>query len=159
MGFQTHINQYPAPAVEGDFASANPHTSVLAGPGRFIAGEDGLIIGRFAWADASGCVGNAGIGVPNGFIHRDMQAVYFNLLDEQTMTIPPGFMVTVHNGGDFWARTGATATVGQKVFASLTTGQVETGEAGSTIAGYIETKWTVASAASAGELIKISSWV
>lgn len=30
-GFQTRINQYPAPGVEGAFAGTNPHATYQAG--------------------------------------------------------------------------------------------------------------------------------
>ena len=151
MGFQTAINQYPAPAVEGDFASANPNASVLPNPEMLVAGVGGARVGRFAWVSGTQ-VTNAGTGIPDGFIHRD-------LLSESTMVIPAGFAVTVMNQGDFWARTSTAATRGQKVFASNTDGSVQTGAAGATVTGYTETKWSVVNDAAAGELIKISSWV
>ncbi|UCL84505.1 hypothetical protein [Pseudomonas sp. HS-18] len=158
MGFQKTVNQYPAPAVEGDFASANPRASVLPSAGVMVADTGGVTVGRFAWVDGD-TVSNAGAGAPSGFIHRDHQALNFALLSEATMVIPEGYGVTVHNQGDFWARTTTIATVGQKVFASNTTGEVATGATGATVAGFTETKWSVASAAAANELIKISSWV
>ena len=43
MGFQAVINQYPAPAVEGMFASANPRAAVLAGDSQLVAGTGGVI--------------------------------------------------------------------------------------------------------------------
>lgn len=158
MPFQTVVNQTPAPAVAGDFASANPNASVLAGPGTFVAGTGGANVGLFGWADANGLVTNAGSGVPTGFIHRDMQALIVTWLAEATMNIPAGQPVTLMSAGDFWAKTGTVATVGQKVFASNTTGAIETGAAGSTIAGYTETKWFVGSAGAVGDLIKITTW-
>ena len=158
MGFQTVVNQYPAPAVEGDFASANPRASVLPSDGVMVAASAGVTVGRFAWVSGN-TVSNVGSGVPDGFVHRDHQAVMFNLLTEASMVIPQGFAVTLHNQGDFWARSTTIATRGQKVFASNTTGQIATGAAGATIAGFTETKWSVASAAAANELIKITSWV
>jgi len=159
-GFQKTINQYPAPAVEGDFASANPRASVLPSAEILVADTGGVTIGRFAWVDGT-TVSNAtaGEGAPDGFIHRDHQALNYALLSEATMVIPEGYAVTLHNAGDFWVKTLTNATVGQKVFASTTDGTVKTGAAGATVAGYVETKWTVASAGAANELIKITSWV
>jgi hypothetical protein len=157
-GFQTIINQVPAPAVEGDFASANPVVSVVAGPNALVAGVGGATIARFAWADSSGLVTNAGSGVPTGFIHREMQALLTAYLANQSMVIPVGLPVTLFKQGEFWAKTATAATVGQKVFASNTDGSVKTGAAGATVAGYTETSWFVDSAASANELIKISTW-
>jgi len=158
MPFQTQVNITPAPAVAGDFASANPNASVLAGPGAFVAGAAGANVGLFGWADANGLVTNAGSGAPTGFIHRDMQALIVTWLAEASMNIPVGQPVTLMSAGDFWAKTLTVATVGQKVFASNTDGTVKTGAAGATIAGYTETKWFVGSAAAANELVKITTW-
>ena len=158
MPFQTTVNTTPAPAVAGDFASANPNASVLAGPGAFVAGTGGANVGVFGWADANGLVTNAGSIVPTGFIHRDMQALIVTWLAEASMNIPAGQPVTLMSAGDFWAKTLTTATVGQKVFAVLADGTIKTGAAGATIAGAIETKWFVGSAAAANELVKITTW-
>jgi hypothetical protein len=158
MPFQTSVNITPAPAVAGDFASANPNASVLAGPGAFVAGTGGANVGLFGWADANGLVTNAGSVVPTGFIHRDMQALIVTWLAEASMNIPAGQPVTLMSAGDFWAKTLTTATVGQKVFAVLADGTIKTGAAGATIAGAIETKWFVGSAAAANELVKITTW-
>lgn len=132
-GFQTQVNQYPAPAVEGDFASDNPAASVDAGPGQFVAGSNGATVGRFAWADANGVVSNTGAGVPTGFIHRDLQALNYNILSQATMVVPEGYPVTLMSAGDFWARCTGPATTGQKIFASLADGSVIADDAGSTI--------------------------
>lgn len=156
-GFQSVINQYPAPAVEGDFASANPNASLLAGEGALVTGTSGVTVGRFAWAVA-GVVSNAGSGVPSGFVHREGQASIVTWLAESSMLIQAGREITLMTRGDFWARTSTVATVGQKVFASLTTGQVQTGAAGATITGYIETPFVVGSAAAANELVMIGTW-
>lgn len=157
-GFQKTINTTLAPAVAGDFASANPNASVLAGPGAFVAGTGGANVGSFAWADTNGLVTNAGSGAPTGFIHRDSQALITAWLSEAGMNIPAGNPVTLMSAGDFWAVTGTAATVGQKVFASNTTGGIQTGAAGAVITGYTETKWFVGSAANATELVKITTW-
>ncbi len=156
-GFQSVINQYPAPAVEGDFASANPNASLLSGEGALVTGTAGVTVGRFAWAVA-GVVSNAGSGVPSGFVHREGQASIVTWLAESSMLIQAGREVTLMTRGDFWARTSTVATVGQKVFASLTTGQIQTGAAGATITGYIETPFVVGSAAAANELVMIGTW-
>ena len=158
MHFQTSVNITPAPAVAGDFASANPNASVDAGPGAFVAGTGGANVGLFGWADANGLVTNAGSGVPTGFIHRDMQALIVTWLAEASMNIPAGNPVTLMSAGDFWAKSLTVATVGQKVFASNTDGTVKTDAAGAIVAGYTETKWFVGSAAAANELVKITTW-
>jgi hypothetical protein len=158
MPFQTSINAQQATAVEGDFASANPRASVVAGEGSLVTGTGGVTVGRFGWADANGVVLNAGAGAPTGFVHREMQALITAYLGASSMVVPAGMPITLMSAGDFWAKTLTVATIGQKVFTSNTTGDVKTGAAGATITGYTETKWFVDSAAAANELIKISTW-
>jgi len=136
MSFQSVVNQYPAPAVAGDFASANPRASVLAGEGAFLAGVGGVTVGRFAWTDTAAtnsiAVSNGTSGVlPRGFVARDMQAMIVGLTNEATMNICQGLNVTLFNLGDFWAKTNTVATVGQKVYANYADGSISTGATGS----------------------------
>ena len=157
MGFPNRVNQYPAPGVEGAFASNNPHASYNAGEGALVTGDDGLTIGRFAWV-TDGVAENKGAGVPAGFVHRDGQASIVEWLAPASNVIQPGRECTLMVAGDFRARTTTAATVGQAVFASLTTGEIATDAAGATVAGFIETSFTAQRDAAAGELIVISSW-
>lgn len=128
-GFQRQVNLTPAPAVAGDFASSNPRTTVLAGPNGLIAGVGGVNVGKFAWVNSDGItVQSYGLApnAPNGFIHREQQALIQNYLAESGVNIPHGFPVTLHNNGDFWALlTGANAaTVGAAIYATYGTGDV-----------------------------------
>jgi hypothetical protein len=100
---------------------------------------------------------NAGAGVPDGFIHRNWKGLITVWLAEGSMIVPQGNEITLFNGGDFWARTATAATVGQKVFASLTTGSIVTAAAGALVAGFIETKFVVRTPCLANELTKISA--
>ena len=138
-GFQTSINIQPAPAVEGDFASANVRLSVLATQGTLTAGAAGVTVGRFAWADVNGVVLNSGQGMPSGFVHREMQALITVWLGAQSMVIPQGLMVTLLNEGDFWVKNTVNTTSitnpRQKAFASLLDGSVQFGAAGATVSG------------------------
>lgn len=128
MPFQTVVNANPAPAIEGDWASANPHFSMLAGPGALVAGPAGVTAGRFAWADADGVVTN--IGGANaggegriGFVQRDQPSVFFNFLSVQaTMAVLAGAEMALITSGDVWARFANGATIGQKVYASYADG-------------------------------------
>lgn len=156
-GFQSVINQYPAPGVEGGFASTNPHATFTAGEAALVAGTNGLTVGRFAWA-VDGVASNTGTGAPSGFVNRDGQASITTWLGQASNLIQSGREVTLMVAGDFWARTSTAATRGQKIFASLTTGQVQTGAAGATISGYVETPFKAGSACEANELVKISTW-
>jgi hypothetical protein len=134
-GFQKQVNTDPAPAVEGDFASANPRASMLtfAGGGLF-AGAAGVIVGRFARAKVSdGTVTNGDPGAASriGFVHRAQPSLITGWLQESTMTVPAGLEITLHDEGDFWCRFAGGATVGQKVFANYSDGTAVAGTAGS----------------------------
>jgi hypothetical protein len=159
MPFQQSVNLQPAPAVAGDFASANPRASMLAGPGALVAGAAGVTVGVFAWASAAGLVGNVQVaGLGYGFVHREQQALITAFLGETSNLVPAGFPITLHKAGDFWGKFAAPAAVGQKVFASITDGTLSAAAAGAVVAGSIETPWFVSSAAAAGELAKISTY-
>lgn len=129
MGFQSSVKATPAPAVAGDFASANPRATVLVGPGGLVAGPGGVTVGKFAWVDDDGITvlshGTA-TRAPNGFVHREQQALISTYLAESSNIIPEGFPVVLHNAGDFWATlTGANAsTIGAALFADYDTGDV-----------------------------------
>ena len=161
MTFPSQVNTVQAPAVAGAFADSNPRATVDAGPGGLVAGTNGLLIAAFAWADlVAGTAVNAGTGAPTGFVANDHSALITTFLADNGLTIPQGYPVTLFNAGSFWVKnTGAGAvTVGQKAFASNTTGQIQFAAAGATVAGYTETKWYAQSAAAAGELVKMTTW-
>lgn len=156
MGFQKQVNLQQAPAVEGDFASANPRAVVLSPESGFVAGASGATVGRFAWIDADGIrINNTGTGAQAGFIHREQQGLITAWLAEQSMLVPTGLPIVLHNKGDFWVKnTGAASAVGGTVYANLTTGAIES----ATGAGNAATAYKFASVAATGELAKITSW-
>lgn len=157
--FQTRINQYLPIGVEGDFASDNPVSTWLAGEGALVAGDDGVTVGRFAWVDADNMTAaNTGTGEPQGFVSREGQALITDWMGNASMVIPVGMAVDLKTRGDFIVRTTTVATVGQKVFASLTDGTISTGAAGATVAGSVETIFTVGSAGAANDVIKMGTW-
>jgi len=134
-GFQKQVNLTPAPAVAGDFASANPRATVLAGPGGLVAGIGGVTVGKFAWVDDADGVTVHSYGTftgkPSGFVHREQQGLIVNYLAESSMNVPVGFPVTLHSEGDFWTLvTGSTAaTVGATVYANYSNGDITIGSA------------------------------
>ncbi|NVN09717.1 structural cement protein Gp24 [Nguyenibacter vanlangensis] len=97
--------------------------------------------------------------IPDGFVPREQQGLTTQYLQEATMTIPPGFMVTLADGGDLFCVSATDAARGQKVYASLTDGSIQTNASGQTISGYIETDWLVSLAAPAGDIIAITKGV
>ena len=168
MAFQTVINITQVPAVEGDFASANPRHSVLSNEGGFKAGVGGVLIGRFCWADVATntLLLNSGTGLPTGFLHRAMNGLnfsYFTTPDSTSFVIPAGFPVgELFAGGDFWVTSmGAGAvSIGMKAFAQnvagVNAGRIYFGATGATIANCVETKWYAATAGVNLDLIKMT---
>lgn len=158
--FQRSVHQYPALAVEGDFASANPRASMLAGDSGLISGPLGVTIGLFAWAlNSTGVVTTAkpGGAARSGFVARHQVSLITPYLGSDTMLTVPGLEITLHVKGDFWARFAAGATIGDKVFSDDVTGAVSSHPAGTTVAGSTEQAFFVGSTAAAGELAKISA--
>lgn len=153
MGFQTRVNQQPAPAVAGDFAGTNPRTSVTAPPGGYTVAPDypasfggalanALIVGRFSWANyLTGLMANYFQPASLlGFVHRESQSVITAFLDESRVAVQEGFPVTAHNQGDFWADFALSApdAAGLVVYADPVTGQATadvTGQ-GVTVTGF-----------------------
>lgn len=143
-GFQTTVYSDPALAVEGDFASANPRHSLLAGAGALVAGLLGLTVGRFAWANQNtGLADNFNNGgMQLGFVHRDQPALITAWLGQASMLVTSGLEVTLFDGGDYWCRFAAGANVGQKVFANTSTGVATAAATGSTFNGAVVTAST-----------------
>lgn len=167
MGFQTRVNQLNPPAVAGDFASANPRSTVLAGPGGLVTGFLGVTVGRFAWVEADGhTVNNFGdaSAQPDGFVHRDQQALITQFLGQASNLVPQGFPITLHNSGDFWALNNGPAamTKGLAIYASYTDGSIwtsapagasVTGSLGSTNTAAIGATFTATAASNPLELV------
>lgn len=131
MGFQTQINNQPAPGEEGDFYGVNPRASLLTFPGQLVAPEDGLIVGRFAWVDPSTGVASQSLidGGQVGFLHRESQAVITEFLGEAVYVVNEGLPVVLHDQGDFWAKFAAGAQPGQRVWADPGNGKAIAGGA------------------------------
>lgn len=124
MGFQTQVNAQQAPACAGDFASANPRAATVSPESGFVAGAAGVTVGRFAWIQSDGVtVLNTGTGKPDGFIHRDQQALISTYLAESGNLIPVGFPVTLMRTGDYYAlANGSAAAKGEKAYAKFQDG-------------------------------------
>lgn len=152
-GFQTAVNDQPAPAVAGDFASMNPYFTFDAGPGGLVSGPSGAVVGRFAWAvapaDADGTpsqVNSFGTGSVSGFVPREQQGLVTTYLQDASMLIPTGFQMTLMVGGGFWVKNdGATqALPGQKAYANFADGKATFAATASPTAGATSTASTIA---------------
>jgi len=140
MPFPSTVNVQPAPAVAGDWASANPRHTVLAGPGGLIAGPAGVTVGRFAWMDNSNNVQVSNVGdggAPDGFVHREQQALITAFLAEGSNVVPPGFGITLTAAADVWVvNSGSSeALFGQKAYASFADGTISFAATGSPVTG------------------------
>ena len=145
MAFQKTVNLQQAAAVAGDFAGANPRATVIAHEGSLLAGTGGVSTGLFGWVQSNGSVLCAGTIAPTGFIARSQGAALISTyLAESGVNIPAGFAVTLFKGGDYYAKiTVATATIGNKAFASQTDGTMQPGAANASISGYVETPFYI----------------
>lgn len=139
-GVQSFVQVQPAVGVAGDFATANPRFTQLAGPSAIVAGASGLTVGRFAWLsysrvdgdNAPAVANNFGSGPVAGFVGRTQQGLITTYLSSAGMTIPAGFQATLFSGGDFWVVNSGAAAVypGMKAYADFTTGAATFAAAG-----------------------------
>lgn len=171
-GIQKSVGVQPAPAVAGDFATANPRYSALAGAGALVAGVGGLTIGLFAWTNytvtdsdgAPGAANNFGTGPVAGFVGRSQQGLITQYLQESGMLIPAGFQCTLFSAGDFWVvNSGSTqALPGQKAYASFANGTASFAATGSpsgatSSAGSIAAATSSVTGSIAGNLLTVTA--
>lgn len=134
-GFQNSVNSQPAPAAAGDFAGANPRTSLAAPPAGYVAIVDGVTVGRFAWGNyANASAANYFAPATSiGFVKREQQAIIIPFLDYYTLEVIQGLAVNLFGRGDFWAQFNAGAAVGQKVYADPLTGECSADATGNSL--------------------------
>jgi hypothetical protein len=152
-GRQTSVNVQPAPAVVGDFCDLNPRFVVDAGPGGFVAGPSGVVVGRFVWASnpldpnsAPTELNNYGSGPVTGIVANEQQALNATYLADAGLTIQPGFGVTAYSGCGIWVKNeGSTQALrGQYAYASFANGAVNFAAANSVATGGTSTASTIA---------------
>lgn len=94
---------------------------------------------------------------PDGFVVREQQGLMTQYLQEATMTIPQGFIVTLADGGDVFCACADDAARGDVVCASTTDGTITATAPGADVPdGYVATGWRVALPATTGGLIAIT---
>jgi hypothetical protein len=160
MSFQKTLNRNLPVGIEGTFASTNPYHALLsADEAQYKAvATTGVKAGLWAWVDpvagtATNVKGSLTLG---GVVLRENTATVLSPTESYSMTIRPGFEVNLYDGGDFWVRFPAGATIGQNVFAADATGIFASASA-TTLANHTLTPFKVASTAGNGELAKITS--
>jgi hypothetical protein len=171
MSFQRQVSVELAPAVEGDFASHNPRATVNAGPGGHVAGQNGVLVGRFAWLSAAQVdddsapaqVNNTGAGPISGFVHREQQGLITVYLQDASLLVPAGFPVVLHSAGDFWVRNSGTtaALFGQTAYANISTGLASFAAASSvssaSVTGAIAASTASVTGSISGDLLTVSA--
>jgi hypothetical protein len=152
-GFQTVVNRQPALGIEGDWASSNPRSSLVAFDGALVAGVN-ILVGRFAWADGDGVVNYGGNG-RLGFVQVDQPSLIpfnpaggFAGIGQATLQVVPGNEMNLQASGDFLCRFAAGAVVNQKVYANFADGTAFAAVTGSP-AGATSTTFSIAAATSA----------
>jgi hypothetical protein len=151
--FPNQVNTIQAPAVEGDFATANPRATVLAGEGALVSGNgvingalvSGIVVGRFGWLSYAGIdsdnapaiVNTFGAGLPAGLVHREQIGLITAYLATSSMVLLKGQQAVLFNSVDLWIKnTGAAlAQVGMKAFANFADGTAYFAAAGATPPG------------------------
>lgn len=156
MGFQKQVNIYPASGIAGDFASNNPIFSLLAGEGQLKAGEGGVKVGVFAFADMkTGLVTNKHEdGTRCGFVARAQNLPIIGYNEEASLVIPQGREITLIATGDFFVNL-ATGDIGDAIVASKADGTVKAVADASAETDSIDTGFKLASVPANG-LAKIT---
>lgn len=149
--FPNQVQTIQAPAVEGDFSSANPRATVQAGEGGLVCGDGvdvaggplvgGIIVGRFGWLsykyadsdNAPAVVNTFGAGKPDGLVHRIQVGLITKYLASASMVLLGGQQTTLFREVDMWIKNrGATAAQrGMKAFAKFADGTARFAAAGS----------------------------
>lgn len=173
-GFQTQVGSASAPAVAGDFASANPWFSYIAGPGGLVAGAGGVTIGRFAWTypptgpnGGNKIVQSYGAGPVAGFVHRAQEGLITDYLAFAGNLIKQGFPMGLKIGGDFWIKNDGAAAAydGLKAWASVADGSAAFAAAGGTapggasVTGAIASQSTTFNASIVGDTLTVTALV
>ena len=134
-GFQTFVNNALPPGIAGDFAGANIRTSVVAGPGAYVASAGGVSVGLGAWFNpATGIASN--YYQPNsffGFVHRNQQALIPKINGIAGVQVPGGDMITGMGEGDFWGLFASGGTAGQTVYTDPVTGALTANSSGNSV--------------------------
>lgn len=144
------------PAAEGYFASRNPASVLLAGPVAWRAGNDGLAVARFGFADSdSGLVDNVRSNARQslGYVFPVVNGNSSIRVWRGQRYARPGVGVTLYRAGDYWVRFAWGAQAGAIVYASTVDGTAISGESD----GAEATRWYVATDTGPGGLAIIST--
>lgn len=173
--FQTQVQKYPAKGAPGDKASLNAFHYTDRNYVAESVGDVPVKVGGFVWSSvANDTLTYEGSGVfsavavqasasaqltaPLGIVERNLSYVNYDILDGGTLDVPDNAPLNIVIYGDLYAVATTAATPGQKVFATLADGSIQTGAKSATVSGAVETNWVVTEGGAAGSLITISAW-
>lgn len=160
--FPNQVNATQAPGLPGDFASANPRRTILAGEGALVAGTGviagvsvpGAVVGRFGWLtyqsvdndNAPGTLNTFGTGLPAGLVSRAQVGLITTFLATGVTYRNSGYQLAAFSEVDMWVTNAGTtqAQIGQKAFANYADGSVTFAAAGASIASGTSTASTIA---------------
>ena len=155
QGFATQVQGVQAIGIEGDFAVVGDPYQTLNCPGQsgWVAGELGVNVGAFAWADyIDNTLDNFGIGVPQCFIGREQQGIFTTYSGAYAfLNVPAGLPVTgMQAASKFVRNSGSVAAVtGMKAYALNASGLVTFNVTGTPPTGATATAATLAKIVSA----------
>lgn len=160
MPFQTKVNLSNPIGWPGGFASVNPRVTVFVGGASndnvFGAGDGGVLAGTFVWFnETDNTLDNKGTGAPDGFVANEWQGIIPRYLQENSMMIPEGFMITAYSEGEFFVAAPSDVKRKAFVFVDPTSGAV----VDSTATDAVQTNYKYANTAENGDIVAISSWV
>lgn len=135
-GFQQIVNNELPVAVAGDFASANPRASTIAGRGEFVAGQNGVSTGTFAWFNPTTGLATQEyqLGSILGFVHRENNALITTFLGVAASKVVAGNQITGMSHGEFWGVLLGGGSVGQTIYCDPVFGTLTAAAAGSAVA-------------------------
>ncbi len=157
--FQAKMNQIPAGGIVGQCAGINP--AIYAIPSAQAA--ETLTIGNFAWLDDDSSesvmsIVAHGTNKPLGLVAHT--GTYSNnvLNSSASIQVASNEFVDLIIKGDVYVVSQTKAVRGQKIFAKLSDGSIQTAASDATVTGYVETDFSVCQGGEIGALIVISNW-
>lgn len=151
MALQRQVYLDVASGVPGQ--KATPDQSVYT-PTNYLAGENGVTIGAFCWADTENehCAVCTGSGAPLGFVERVISFPVYDVRQSGTLVVPEGRGLTIAVRGDYYvAAPAGGATVGAQVYVDSSTGAIAD-------SGVEAPGWLYKTAGDEGEVVIISNW-
>lgn len=154
MPFQKEVHSDMCPGLPGASAGAEPAISITRQAGEAIT------IGRAVWPKPGDdtTVMASGTGPVAGIAMLTKTGTITGHLAEATDVIQVGEAISILERGPLFAVLTNNAVAKQAVYANTANGSLKADDAGQTVAGHVETKFTVRRGGTAGSIVTITSW-